>query len=259
MGKEYKRMAEKRVIDISYHNGAIDFTALSKEVDTVIIRCGYGDNYSKQDDKKFNEYMQLAIANAMNIGVYIYSYAKSTQQAASEANHIIRCLEPFKDYSRLSKVLWYDVEEQYQIPLAYRLFATFEKGVKDYGYTAGLYMSESYYNEAFKTGVGDTPLWIAKYGTNNGKPQTKPVVKGAISLWQFTSVANVAGIKGNVDMSLLYDDTIFTNKGRITDFDSAMSLLVDKGAIATPEYWYNAAKVVKYLPDLIINMANTIE
>ena len=252
-------MAEKRVIDISYHNGAINFSALSKEVDTVIIRCGFGDNIKSQDDKRFNEYMQMAIACGMNIGIYIYSYAKSTQQAASEANHIIRCLEPFKDYKRLSKVLWYDVEEHYQISIADNLFSTFEKGVKDYGYTAGLYMSESYYNQCFKNGVGNVPLWIAKYGTNTGKPQTKPIVKGAISLWQYTSVGKVAGISGNVDISLLYDDTIFTNKGRIADFDSAMKLLVEKGAIASPEYWYNAAKVVNYLPDLIINMANTID
>ena len=251
-------MSERKVIDISYHNGTIDFKELAKVCDTVIIRCGYGDNYSKQDDTKFNEYMQLAIANAMNIGVYIYSYAKSTQQAASEANHIIRCLEPFKDYKRLSKVLWYDVEESYQIPLAYRLFTAFERNVADYGYTAGLYMSESFYNEAIKTGVGDAPLWIAKYGSNNGKPQTKPVVKGHISIWQYTSVAQIAGVKGNVDMSICYDDTIFSNKGRITDFDSAMKLLIEKGAIASPDYWYNAAKVVKYLPDLIINMANTL-
>ena len=205
-------MSERKVIDISYHNGTIDFKELAKACDTVIIRCGYGDNYSKQDDTKFNEYMQLAIANAMNIGVYIYSYAKSTQQAASEANHIIRCLEPFKDYKRLSKVLWYDVEESYQIPLAYRLFTAFERNVADYGYTAGLYMSESFYNEAIKTGVGDAPLWIAKYGSNNGKPQTKPVVKGHISIWQYTSVAQIAGVKGNVDMSICYDDTIFSNK-----------------------------------------------
>lgn len=252
-------MVERKVVDISYHNGAINFSAFSKEVDTVIIRCGFGDNIKLQDDKRFKEYMQMAIACGMNIGIYIYSYAKTTQQAASEANHIIRCLEPFKGYKRLSKVLWYDIEEQYQISIAGTLFSTFEKGVSDYGYTAGLYMSESFYNQSFKNGCGNTPLWIAKYGTNNGKPQIKPIVKGAISIWQYTSVAKIDGTSGNVDMSICYDDTIFSNKGRITDFESAMNLLVEKGAIATPEYWYNAAKVVKYLPDLIINMANTIE
>lgn len=251
-------MPEQRVIDISYHNGNIDFNKVSKQVDTVIIRCGYGDNYSKQDDKMFHTYMKNAISVGMNIGVYIYSYAKSTTQAASEANHIIRLVEQYKDYPRLSKVLWYDVEEQYQIPLANRLFETFANNVKDYGYTAGLYMSESYFNQSCPVGVGDAPLWIAKYGTNKGTPQTKPIVKGAISLWQFTSVGKVDGIDGNVDISVLYDETIFTNKGRITDFDSAMKVLVEKGAIATPDYWYNAAKVVKYLPDLIINMANTL-
>lgn len=249
-------MAERKIADISYHNRGINFSAFSKAVDGVIIRCGYGDNIRTQDDKKFNEYMQMAIANGMEIGVYIYSYAKNTSQATSEADHIIRLLEPFKDYRRLSKVLWYDVEEQYQIDIADKLFSTFAGGVKPHGYTAGLYMSEAYYNAAFKNGVGNVPLWIAKYGTNTGKPQTKPTVKGNISLWQYTSTAKIDGIAGNVDMSICYDDTIFSNINRITDFDTAMKLLVDKGAIATPDYWYNAAKVVKYLPELIINMAN---
>lgn len=252
-------MAERQVVDISYHNGDIDFNILSKSIDSVIIRCGYGDNYTKQDDKMFKAYMENAIANGMNVAIYIYSYAKDTTQAASEANHIIRLVEEFKNYTRLSKVLWYDVEEPYQIPIAQKLFETFKRGVSDYGYTAGLYMSESFYNEVFKNGAGDVPLWIAKYGTNNGKNQIKPIVKGAISLWQYTSKGKIQGINGNVDVSICYDDTIFSNKGRITDFESAMNLLVEKGAIASPEYWYNAAKVVKYLPDLIINMANTIE
>lgn len=251
-------MEEKRVVDISYHNADINFNDLSKSVDSVIIRCGYGDNTTAQDDKKFKEYMSGAMSAGLNIGIYIYSYAKSTSQAASEANHAIRLIEPYKDYARLSKVIWCDVEEHYQIPLAQRLFDVFKKGVSDYGYTAGLYMSESYFKAAFPTGITDTPLWIAKYGTNSGKPEKTPSVGSKIALWQFTSNGAYNGIKTRVDVSLLYDNTIFSNKGRITDFESAMRLLVEKGAIATPEYWYNAAKVVKYLPDLIINMANTL-
>lgn len=251
-------MAEKRVIDISYHNGEIDFNALSKTVDNVIIRCGYGDNYSKQDDVMFSKYMGAAISAGMNIGIYIYSYAKSTTQAASEANHVIRLIEPYKTYTRLSKVVWYDVEENYQIPLAQRLFNTFKSNIEDYGFTAGLYMSESFFNQSYPVGLKGVPCWIAKYGTNNGKPNTAPKCNCDISLWQYTSVGKVNGVGGNVDLSICYDDTIFSNRGRITDFDTAMRLLVEKGAISSPDYWYNAAKVVNYLPDLIINMANTL-
>ena len=40
-------------IDISYHNGTINWDKVkNSDVDFVIIRCGYGDNYTSQDDKK---------------------------------------------------------------------------------------------------------------------------------------------------------------------------------------------------------------
>lgn len=47
-------------------------------------------------------------------------------------------------------------------------------------------------------------------------------------------------------------------KMQVKTYDEAMKVLTEKGVISTREYWDNAVKCVKYLEDLIINMANKL-
>lgn len=44
----------------------------------------------------------------------------------------------------------------------------------------------------------------------------------------------------------------------IKDIDAALKVLQSKGIINSPEYWHNAAIIVKYLDSLLINMANKL-
>lgn len=44
----------------------------------------------------------------------------------------------------------------------------------------------------------------------------------------------------------------------VKNYDEAARILVDKGVISSREYWDNAVKCVKYLDQLIINMANSL-
>ena len=82
---------EYKVIDVSVHNGNIDWAKVKKDgVQGAIIRCGYGSDKTSQDDKKFSNNINGAIKNGVPFGIYIYSYAKSTAQAKSEAAHVRR-------------------------------------------------------------------------------------------------------------------------------------------------------------------------
>lgn len=47
-------------------------------------------------------------------------------------------------------------------------------------------------------------------------------------------------------------------KVEVKTYNEAVKVLVDKGVIATRDYWDNAVKCVKYLDQLIINMANKL-
>ena len=81
-------------LDVSHHQGKIDWEKVSKsDVDFVIIRCGYGNNLTSQDDKYFAQ--NVAGCEKYNIpyGIYIYSYALSKSDAKSEANHVLRLIK----------------------------------------------------------------------------------------------------------------------------------------------------------------------
>ena len=41
------------IIDVSEHNGLIDWELAKEHIGGAIIRCGYGSNYEYQDDKYF--------------------------------------------------------------------------------------------------------------------------------------------------------------------------------------------------------------
>ena len=64
-------------VDISEHNGAVDFAALTQAgVKFAILRLGYGSDYTSQDDAQFAQNVRKAEAAGMPWGAYLYSYAK---------------------------------------------------------------------------------------------------------------------------------------------------------------------------------------
>ena len=78
-------------IDVSYHNGTIDWKKVKQsEVEFAIIRCGYGTDDKSQDDKKWEENVKGCTDNNIPYGVYLYSYADTVEKASSEADHTIR-------------------------------------------------------------------------------------------------------------------------------------------------------------------------
>ena len=87
------------VIDVSKHQGAIDWAAVksSGQIYGAIIRCGFGSDLKKQDDSRFVENVEGCIKNGIPFGVYLYSYAKTNAEIDSEVKHTIRLVEPYKD------------------------------------------------------------------------------------------------------------------------------------------------------------------
>lgn len=193
---------ERKVIDISVHNGDIDFKKVKSQVDGVIIRCGYGSDIKSQDDKKWKQNVEGCIDNGIPFGVYIYSYAKTNEMAISEAEHVIRLVKPYKD--KLSYPVYYDLEEDGTQKGAVERARVFAKVLTDAGYVVGIYANQNWWDN-YLVGLNEFTKWVAKYGINDGKPHTKPNIKG-MDIWQYTSVGKVDGIKGNVDMNICYKD-----------------------------------------------------
>ena len=100
---------ELKLIDVSVHQGQIDWGEVKKHIDGAIIRCGYGQDIVSQDDKRFIQNVEACIKYNIPFGIYLYSYAKTVEAAKSEAAHVLRLLKPYKN--ELSYPVYYDLEE----------------------------------------------------------------------------------------------------------------------------------------------------
>lgn len=103
----------KRGIDISRHQGNINFDEIKKTYDFVIIRIGIGDDLSSDDsecsqcDSMAQTYINECEARDIPYGLYIYSYATCVQEALNEAAHIREW------YNKCNAKLgvWWDIED----------------------------------------------------------------------------------------------------------------------------------------------------
>jgi lysozyme len=191
------------IIDVSRHNGNIDWKKVKAAgITGAIVRCGYGDNITSQDDEKFIANMNGALAYGIGVGIYIYSYAKNNAQAKSEAEHVLRLANTYKD--RLSYPIYYDLEEKGTESGAKERAIVFGDIIEAAGYWCGVYASESWWKN-YLNGLDRFTKWVAKYGSNNGRAQIKPSVNG-MDMWQYTSKGEVSGINGYVDLNIAYKD-----------------------------------------------------
>ena len=85
----------KKMIDVSYHNGNIDFNKVKASgIEGVIIRAGYGLNTV---DKQFKNNIVKASAAGLHIGIYWFSYACNTTQALAEARMCLNTIAAYKN------------------------------------------------------------------------------------------------------------------------------------------------------------------
>lgn len=198
------------IIDVSEHNGNIDWQKVKGDgVTGAIIRCGYGKDLKKQDDKKFTRNMDGAINAGLDIGVYLYSYATNANGAKSEAEHVLRLIDPYKE--KINLPVYYDLEESGTENAAKANAVVFGDIIEKAGYWCGVYASLSWWATDLY-GLDRFTKWVAAWGKNNGKPGTKPTISGC-DLWQYTSKGKINGISGNVDCNELLNTKIRTEKG----------------------------------------------
>ena len=190
---------EVKMIDVSVH---IDWDKVKASgIGGVLMRCGYGSDIESQDDKMFKRNADECSRLGIPFGVYLYSYAKNTDMAKSEADHALRLVKGYK----LSYPLYIDVEEASQSGIAKDVVKVFCEAVKAAGYMPGVYANENWWNN-YLVGVDSYTKWVAKYGANNGQPGSKPNVSN-FDIWQYTSKGSCDGIgSSGLDMNICYRD-----------------------------------------------------
>ena len=190
---------ELKLIDVSVHQWQIDWPKVKNQIDGAIIRCGYGSDYAHQDDKRFVQNVEACIKHGIPFGVYLYSYAKTINEAKSEAAHVLRLLEPYKN--NLSYPVYYDLEEAGTENGAVERAIVFGEIIESKGYWCGIYANQYWWRTYLKNGLDRFTKWVAKY--SDSKPSG---ISGTYDIWQYSSKGSVPGIEGNVDMNVCYRD-----------------------------------------------------
>ena len=204
MGSYLKSSVLTKGIDVSTHNGSVDWKQVKNSglVDFVIIRCGYGDDYTDQDDARWVEYTTACEKLGIPYGVYLYSYATDLKHARSEAAHVLRLLAG----RHPSMPVYLDMEDISTAYLDKELLAgianTFCNTVSAAGYDVGVYSSYSWWVNQLNTSVFDNPnwsKWVAQW--NDTCSYKKPY-----DMWQYSENGQIPGMTGTVDLNVWVAD-----------------------------------------------------
>lgn len=194
--------AKSKGIDVSEHQGTIDWDKVAKsDVDYVIIRCGYGDDLESQDDKQWARNVRACIDRGIPYGVYIYSYASTTEMALSEANHVIRLLRAAGADPAYPVYLDLEDERVRELNgLGARHYAAMAKTFCDAlaaaGYTPGVYANTYWWNTYLTDPVFDSwERWVAQYNATC-------TYEGRYAMWQCTNAGKIDGISNAVDINM---------------------------------------------------------
>lgn len=186
-------------IDVSGHQGVINWEAVKPNIDFAIIRIGYGNCYDSQYKRNLDECERLGIP----YGVYWFSYALDANDAINEAN---KCCDTIANYHPTYPICFdyeYDSYEyackknrkpNYDILVS--IARAFLNRIEERGYYAMNYTNIDFYNRGFKDLVSKYDTWLATWSYT-----TPPKACG---IWQYSSVGRVNGIKGNVDLDTSY-------------------------------------------------------
>lgn len=175
-------------VDISYHNGNVDFETLKKNgIEFVILRCGYGQDLKEQDDKQFKKNVEKCIKNNIPYGVYLYSYANTIAKAKSEAEHTKRLLKGLTP----AYGVWYDVEDKihpHDRTLLTDIVCTFCNEIEKAGFYVGVYASLNWFKNRFDKRIDKYDKWVAQWSK-------ECTYDGDYGIWQFTDSLKIGSKK----------------------------------------------------------------
>lgn len=191
-----------KIIDISEHNGKIDFSKVKNDgIEGVIIRAGYGKGNA---DKYFVRNINGVIKNKLHMGIYWFSYAYTKEMAKREARYCNDLIQTYKlnidlpvffdweyDSMRYAKKNKAEVDKA----LIVAMTKAFCDEITELGYTAGYYTNHDYFNQFYKgaSSLKKYKIWFADY-ENEYKD---------CYIQQTSASRVISGIDGKVDTDIL--------------------------------------------------------
>jgi len=191
-------------IDVSEHQGVIDWEKVKGKIDFAMLRAGYGKNHiDRQFVRNISECNRLGIP----VGAYWFSYATNTDEAKAEAEYCIAALAPYKveypvsfdfEYDSINYAKGRGVSVTKELVSCMAIAFLLE--IESAGHWAMNYSNPDCVNKYFSADVtARFDFWLASWPTapNFDKP---PLTCG---IWQYGG-GTYDGITGNVDSDIAY-------------------------------------------------------
>lgn len=218
----------KKGIDISEHNGKIDFTKVKNDgVEFVIIRVGWiGNKENHTLDKKFIENYNNAKACGLKIGFYVYSYVENETAMLSAINWVKKQISgKTHEYP-----VFLDVEDAQISNLSKDVLTNLCKYFCDNFENSGVYANLDWFKNKLNVNeLVNYKIWLAQWTLANTHSANFKV-----NLWQYSSKGKVNGINSNVDMNYCLNCEENTEGG--TNITGLLSLTEIANKVIRGEY-----------------------
>ncbi|MCR5053922.1 MAG: glycoside hydrolase family 25 protein [Lachnospiraceae bacterium] len=193
-------------IDVSHHQGYIDFNAVKEAgYDFVIARIGYrgyGEEGSLNADREFDNYYRDAKAAGLQVGAYFFAQAVNEEEAKEEADFVLGILNGreldlpvvYDPESILDDVARTDNVSGEQFTANTKVFC---ETIAEAGYEPMIYANMLW--EAFELDLSKLegyPIWYADY-------EDKPQTPYDFVIWQYTNEGSVPGVEGVCDIDIM--------------------------------------------------------
>ncbi len=199
--KKYKTEKTSVGIDVSSWQGDINWEKVKAAgAEFAMIRIGFGHkNGELVFDSKFKNNLVNAKKAGVKVGLYFYSYAKTTKEAKEQAKWIVDALNGEK----LDLPIAFDWEiwsgyNNYKLNFddLNKIADAFIKEINKSSYEGVNYGSAFFVNRVWNL---KSRTWLAYYTSNNDFD--KPYF-----MWQLSSQGKINGINGYVDLNVMYLD-----------------------------------------------------
>lgn len=214
---KYSDCIIQRGVDVSYHNGTINWKKVRADgIDFAIIRVAYRgyENGKLKMDIQAERNMKEANAAGIPVGVYIFSQAVTAAEAKQEADYIVSHIKGYQidlpvvlDFEYVATGVGRLYKAKLSKNAATEVCASFCDRVKSLGYTPMVYANKTMYEDKIYTAdiSQEYPIWMAHYNNSTG-------YAGEFEYWQYSSGEKVDGIKTKdnpyVDMNYRYYNTL---------------------------------------------------
>ena len=202
-------MPEHFGIDVSHHNGKIDWKKVKESGKTfALMKCQY-ESKSHRKDETFEYNYAESGKQGIKRGVYIYIGKESAKDPYNDA----KCLLQNLNSRKLEMGIWLDLEDDalksQNFEFIRSIAKIYAKIFTEAGYFVGIYCNHNWYKHYISKELKDNfKFWIARYPKNdygiyNSGSELRPTASCA-AIWQYSSKGKVNGINGNVDLNVWF-------------------------------------------------------